>query len=302
MKSTCQNIIIILLSLILSKNISAEGDNYIFRHLTLADGLSQSTIMSIVQDKSGFMWFGTGDGLNRFDGYNFRLYPYNPKDSNSISDNFISIVFEDRDGDLWIGTIEGVLNRFDRGTGKFHRINIPRGDIKDLPWIEDFYSYPIFLSRNNSNTITSIAEDAQGNLWLGTWSEGLIKYNKSTGKFRRYLYNAEDSKSLSYNRVKHVYLDNSDDLWVSTFGGGLNYAHRKEINRFNEDLNFIRFKNSLTNDYSLSDDRITSVCEDKFGNVWVATYGGGLNCLHAGERENITEYAKFAHYRARGRI
>ena len=190
-----------------------------------------------------------------------------------------------------------MLNRFDRATEKFHRINIPRDDVTDIPWIEDFYSYPIFLSRNNSNTITSIAQDGDGNIWLGTWSEGLIKYNKTSGEFKRYLYDAEDNRSLSYNRVKHVYFDKSDDLWVATFGGGLNYANRKERNKFDEDLEFLRFKNSLMNDFSLSDDRITSVCEDKFGNVWIATYGGGLNCLHESERENISGDAEFRHYR-----
>lgn len=298
MRKLYQYIIIIFIFLLPAHNIFAEGENYVFRHLTLADGLSQSTILSIIQDKKGYMWFGTGDGLNRFDGYSFRLYPHNPKDSNSISDNFISVVFEDMDGHLWIGTIEGVLNRFERATEKFHRIKIPRDNLSALPIIEDFYSYPIFISRNNSNTITSIAEDRQGNIWFGTWSEGLLKYNKKTGEFKRYLYDAEDKGSLSFNRIKHIYFDSSDAIWVSTFGGGLNYCKREDRYKFDEEMTFVRFKNSLNNEFSLSDDRITNVIEDRYKNIWVATFGGGLNCLHNEERKNISTAAKFTHYRA----
>src|SRR3954467_6673476 len=101
---------------------AAAQERVAFRHLTIADGLSQNAVSAIVQDRRGFMWFGTKDGLNRYDGYQFVVFRHNPFDSTSISDSEISIVFEDSHGRLWVGTRGGGLNRFDRTHERFSRV------------------------------------------------------------------------------------------------------------------------------------------------------------------------------------
>ncbi|MCK7529486.1 MAG: hypothetical protein MZV64_74000 [Ignavibacteriales bacterium] len=103
---------IILLSLLMLSSSFSQTEEYIFRQLTDADGLSQSTIFAMIQDKDGYLWLGTIDGLNRYDGYEFRVYANDPSDAASISDNFISALYEDSDGFIWIGTVNGYLNQF----------------------------------------------------------------------------------------------------------------------------------------------------------------------------------------------
>ena len=95
------------------------SDDYTFKQLTEADGLSQSTIWTMFQDSQGFLWFGTVEGLNRYDGYEFRVYTNNPDDSTTISDEYISTIFEDSQNNLWIGTRNGYFNKFDRQTETF---------------------------------------------------------------------------------------------------------------------------------------------------------------------------------------
>ena len=102
--------------LLLSAPCSALTDDYIFKQLTINDGLSQSTVFATLQDSRGYMWFGTINGLNRYDGYEFKVYVNNPADSTSISDNFISALFEDDEDYIWVGTTNGYLNKFNRKT------------------------------------------------------------------------------------------------------------------------------------------------------------------------------------------
>src|SRR3970282_2911139 len=112
-------IVFILLSNELWASGSLTNDDYQFRHFTIKEGLSQSAVLCIMQDRRGFMWFGTGNGLNRFDGYNFISYVNDPYDSTTISDNEITSVFEDAQGYLWIGTVKGVLNKLNRRSETF---------------------------------------------------------------------------------------------------------------------------------------------------------------------------------------
>ena len=101
--------------------LEAQDRRLRFGQLSYKDGLSQSVVMCSLQDRIGFMWFGTQDGLNLYDGYRFRVYKHNPDDPNSISGNWIQALYEDRKGDLWVGTTAG-LNRFDRETERFEPI------------------------------------------------------------------------------------------------------------------------------------------------------------------------------------
>ena len=112
---------IILFSIFILSSAFSQTDEYIFKQLTDADGLSQSTIFAMLQDRDGYLWLGTIDGLNRYDGYEFRVYSNDPSDSSSISDNFISALCEDSDGFIWVGTVNGYLNCFDRKTEVFKR-------------------------------------------------------------------------------------------------------------------------------------------------------------------------------------
>ena len=123
-----------------------------FDAITTNDGLSQGMVNSILQDKYGFMWFASNDGLNRYDGYKFTVYKNDPNDNNSIAENFIRYLFEDSKGRLWIATAGNGLDLFDRTTETFIHF---KHNIKDPNTISD-------------NSITSVSEDSTGGIWIGT--------------------------------------------------------------------------------------------------------------------------------------
>src|SRR4029453_286749 len=170
-----------------------------FRPLTIADGLSQNVVSAIVQDRRGFMWFGTKDGLNRYDGYQFVVFRHDPFDSTSISDGEITVLFEDSHGVLWIGTRGGGVNRFDRARERFTRVRT-----------------------GPSRDIVAIAEDSSGAIWVGAAGEGLFRLT-NTGRpdvtVDRFVHSPADASSLSDDRVRAVLVDRSGVLWVGTDAG-----------------------------------------------------------------------------------
>ena len=117
-RSACKALALwILVHLCFSAALHAQQNPIKFEHISIQQGLSQSTVSCILQDKRGFMWFGTEDGLNRYDGYNFVIYKNDGLDKTSISDSYILALYEDKSGVLWIGTYSGGLNKFDRNKG-----------------------------------------------------------------------------------------------------------------------------------------------------------------------------------------
>lgn len=166
--------------------------------------LSQSTINSICQDNKGFMWFGTNDGLVRYDGYITKVYKYRDTEAGSISGNLIWCVYEDKNGTIWIGTYAAGMCKYNRATDKF----------------SCYKHEPTDSSTISSNSILSIYEDKHGVLWLGTYGGGLNKFDRTAETFTRYLQgNAEFSNNL--NNIKVIYEDLSGTFWVGTTGGGL---------------------------------------------------------------------------------
>ena len=154
-----------------------------FKHFTTNHGLSQNNVTSVLQDSRGFMWFGTQDGLNKFDGYGFKIYRNNPNRAHSLSDSYIWKVFEDRQGRIWVGTDNGGLNLFDRTTDRFTRyINKP-GDPKSL----------------SHNKVTAIAQDRDGKIWVGTYGGGLNLFDPATGTFSRFVHNVSRVISWFYS-------------------------------------------------------------------------------------------------------
>ncbi len=155
-----------------------------FEHLSLEDGLSQSSIFDILQDRDGFMWFGTEDGLNRYDGHTFTVFKHIPFDSTSLVGKRVNTLLEVQAGAWWVGTNQGV-HRMDVGTGTFTRYQHDPEDSTSL----------------GNNTIKALYEDQSGVLWVGT-NQGLNRMDPETGTFTRYQHDPEDSTSLSNNDVR----------------------------------------------------------------------------------------------------
>ncbi|MGD9317051.1 MAG: two-component regulator propeller domain-containing protein, partial [Anaerolineae bacterium] len=137
-----------------------------FQHFSIEQGLSQSVVPSILQDSRGFMWFGTQDGLNRFDGYEFVVYKHDPEDPDSLGGNFVQALNEDTSGTLWIGTNGGGISQLDRETGRFTHY---RHDPDDPHSLSD-------------NVVLALYEDREGVLWIGTAGEGLDSFDPNTGQ------------------------------------------------------------------------------------------------------------------------
>lgn len=248
----------ILVYLIFVALIYSQENNNRFDHLSVEQGLSQSTVNCIFQDSRGFMWFGTQDGLNKYDGYCFEVFKYNPLDLNTISHNWIWDVYEDHLGNLWIATWWG-LNKYDLNTSKF---------VRYLPEENNLYSI------NNSRP-TSIKEDIHGNLWIGTWGGGVNLYKPENETFTSFFHDPEEDHSLSNNYVRTLFIDSRSDLWIGTWDG-LCFINRDDLLN-HDNLKFTYYYYDEENPASLSGNKIFSIHEDQLGNIWVGTMENGLN-------------------------
>ena len=256
-----------LMVFVSSFSLSAQNLNLLFRHIAVEDGLSQSTVHSIYQDKNGFMWFGTDIGLNKYDGYAFTVYQYNSQDTNSISSNFIVEINEDSYGGLWIGNGYNGLDRFDREKEIFirysHDPNVP-GSI-------------------NNNNIRAIFEDSHKNLWIGTSGGGLNLYIRSSNTFKHILHDSLSSNSLGSNFISSIAEDGNGNLWLGSTEGVLC--------KFNPEKNsFINFP--LYGDYKADHFNTTfgSVYIDSENNVW---FGTEIGLFVYDQRNNkLTHYEK----------
>ncbi|MCL6493599.1 MAG: hypothetical protein K6T54_02340 [Ignavibacterium sp.] len=286
---------LIILSVILftSKYSLAEIQDYKFTQLKIEDGLSQSTVYSIIQDKKGFMWFGTGNGLNKYDGYKFTIYLNDPSDTTSISDDGITTLFEDVNGTIWIGTVAGNVNRFNRKDETFTYNNISSftGEL-NLP-VESYYDYPISFSRNLSQTITAICEDVNHNLWIGTWGKGIFVIDKNFKLIHHFFNDGSSASILPTNRIMDILCDRDGNIWIATFGKGFMKAVKDGNNKFK----FISYSKISDKDNSLNDDHIIKVFEDSKKNIWIGTYHSGVFYLSNEHKKNNPEEIKFVQYK-----
>ena len=229
-------------------------------------GLSQTTVNAIFQDQQGFIWLGTSDGLNRYDGYSFTVYKNDPNDPNSLTGNQISAIYEapSEPGVLWIGVNNSGLVRLDRETGIF------------TPYLPD----PDVPTSIKSGHITDILEDHTGRFWVAT-ADGLHEMNRTSGEFNVYSNEMENPESLSSNEVTSLFEDRFGDLWIGTYKGGLN-KYERSTNTF---TTYTHFKDDPS---SISNDQISSITEDGNGVLWVGTIEG-LNRFNRAD-ESFTRY------------
>ncbi|NNG23283.1 sensor histidine kinase [Telluria aromaticivorans] len=172
-----------------------------FERLSIEQGLSQQSVLAILQDRRGFMWFGTQAGLNRYDGYRMTVYRNDPDNPDSIPDNYVMAAHEDPQGRMWFAT-KGGLTRFDHATGKFIR-----------------YAPPTDSTRRAGNrSVLAMLAAPGGGLWLAT-GDGLFHVDTASGRFRSYRHDPADPASLRDNRVSALALDTKGQLWVGTAAG-----------------------------------------------------------------------------------
>ncbi len=272
-----------------------------FVNLSRQDGLSDTTVEAIVEDHRGFMWFGTPDGLNRYDAHSFAIYRHDSADPRSLSDSYVLSLFEDRDRRLWIGTLNG-LNRYDRATDSFIRYrhdpqdptSLSNNVVYDLHqdsdgglWIGTVWGLDRFRPEDGSFVrylpdeqrpergpnvpfVRVITEDRAGMLWLGAGDGGLAAFDRRTGTFTGYRHDSVDPRSLSHDDVWDVFEDAAGELWIATIDG---------LNRFDRAGGFDRFRHRADVPGSLSSSHVDVILEDRQGILWVGTDGGGLNRL-----------------------
>jgi ligand-binding sensor domain-containing protein/serine phosphatase RsbU (regulator of sigma subunit) len=225
---------------------------------SMENGLSQSRVTCMHLDKQGFLWIGTRDGLNRYDGYKFLKFNHQPKDTLTISNNHIRSITEDAIGNLWIAT-SGGLNRFDRHGGHFqnftHDPNNPYSISDDL--------------------VYSVHMDKQGMIWAKT-RNSLDKYDPGTQKFVSYRHYDNALNFVSGHSVSVILEDRKGDFWIGTKDG---------LNFFNKDLQlFERFSSQPGDPASIDSDQIRAIYQDKSGRLWIGT-DQGLNMFDSGNKK-----------------
>ncbi len=261
------------------------AQDYKIEHLSLEDGLSQSIVYSITQDHKGFMWFGTQDGLNRYDGYTFKVYKPQPFDSTSLRNNSITAVLTDKNGQLWVGTSWGGLHLYDPIHDHFRR----------------FYSHPEDSTSICNSRIWSMHEGKRG-IWIGTANgfnlmevEGNNAQNYQV-RFHRFLYEPDVEKGEQKLFIHALYEDPKGDLWVAGKNELLKYEFSKsenlrdapvvsfEVDAVKTAKSYSKYTAQQVSDApkpanisdKLSSSFISDFTTDQNGNLWIAT-GYGLN-------------------------
>lgn len=336
----------------------AKAQHYTIKKLDIEQGISSNYVVSITQDKKGFLWFATESGLNRFDGNKFKVYKKNNADGlNTISGNELNKVYADKyDNVVWVATQREGLNMFDCDTETFvhykHNRDNPSGiitnDITDITssrdknlWLSTYYRGVEYFNKKdktiihyNSSTIAgmvndnvwTVNEDNKGFLYIGHVNSGLSILSLKDKKIKNFKYDPNDRESLPGNEVRAIFVDKNDNVWIGTNNGLALYNPEKEsfivfrhdprsksslisnyiftINQLDDGrlwigtekggisiLDFrqsmflspenVSFENIIYSDDNrgLSNSTVRSVFQDSFNNIWIATYGGGVNFI-----------------------
>ena len=299
------NIILILVCIFSCLKISTSYANiresFNFKNITIEDGLSQSTVETIYQDSKGYIWIGTNDGLDRYNGYEFKHYKHDKYDKNSIANNYIVDIIEDKNGYIWVSTIGGLS-----------RINPDKDEIKNYYSKEDSGNlsnsnlWQILCTKDNrliastidglnvydknkdkftrilykegelpSQYIYSLEEDINGHIWVGT-DNGLVELDKDLNIVKSY------QDAIGDSDVYNVYDDSKGNIWVCTLDNGLF--------KINLDDNSVENYKNNNSKISIPSNNVRDIISDSEGKLWIATDKG--LCTFDYEREEFITYNK----------
>lgn len=293
---------IFILLITMSGNVKAQNDLH-FSHLGKENGFPLDKANAITQDRYGFIWVGTWNGLSKFDGYTCTNFLPLYHDSTSISNREITYLFTDSNGDVWAGTSNG-LNFIDAKTNQITKFPFPNRilsiieDANSNLWIGTLDSGLYQLDRKsgelksylNEETVNAIHEDEYENLWIAT-NNGLFLLDKDNNKHTKYMHRPF-SDALSSSTIMDVVSSKNGYLWIATWGGGLN---RADLDKYGTLRNFISYTpNRSTN--SIKSDVIFRLNHDKFNNLWIGTWSHGLSLLTAHEQGKSADGATFKNY------
>jgi signal transduction histidine kinase/ligand-binding sensor domain-containing protein/CheY-like chemotaxis protein len=225
-----------------------------FEHLTMREGLSQSTVNSMLQDSQGYLWLATESGLDRYDGESIREYRRERGNKFGLASDYIWSIAEDAHGDLWLATDGGGVTRWDRRTERFQQF---RHDPQQ----------PHTLA---SDAVRTLLIDAQGHIWAGTLADGLDVLDPKSGEVRHFRHRDDDPRSLAANAVGALYADHLGRIWVGSDGG---------LSRYEPSSNDFVNYGAPANGTNAINTPVRAIREDHAGVLWIGTYRGGLNRL-----------------------
>lgn len=268
----------------------AQGEGLFFHSLSTEAGLSQTTVQCMFQDSKGFMWFGTQDGLNRYDGYKIKVFRYDENDPASISSNYINSIVEDKHGLIWIATDDG-LNYYDYAAGSFTRflrtgdslgvkhkkVSALYIDEKDRLWVGteqgvDLFDYNTQTFKNHdfdrhlfNHRILALTGDGRGNLWIGALGVGVVVFNMEDASYEIFSPDHKENK-ISDKRVTSILRDSQGNMWIGTKKGLDIYDPREH--------KFRQFGNDVFPGSHLSNHQIRCLAEDFDDNILIGTNEG----------------------------
>ncbi len=276
-----------------------QSENFYVQKITVEDGLSQSNVNAIIKDSDGFIWLATNDGLNRFDGYSFKVFNKNPDDSLSISDNKIWCIFEDSKKRLWIGTNQGGLCLYNKEKEQFTTFNHNPDNTNSLCqqsvysisedhlgrlWIATQWGLSIFDYEKNlfvnryvspdgfgitNNYTNCVVNDQKGHMLLGT-KEGMSIINIETLEIKNIYFEPEKPNGLLNGNVQNIFVDSKNNIWVVQEGYGTS-IYDIETNHFTY------YFHNPNDPHSINSKLIRTMSEDKHGNLLFGTDGNGLS-------------------------
>ena len=288
-------LIYLLLQVLIASGITPEKLR--FKHLTEENGLTNSYINCIGQDRNGFIWFGSENGLYRYDGYRFKHYLNLPGDTNSINSNTIFKLYTDTHHNLWVGTFMGIM-RYDEEYDSFHDFNLST-DFRDgypVPtngitedtdstviistdlgaFMIDPVNYTVKFIRSGSpgclyagNKITAYLIDREGNHWIGT-EEGVSRIDATTSEATFYDLSRMAHTRFTTTFINDIFQDSEQNIWIVTREEGV-FKKSRSSDKFRQYYYNENDKNSLGSNETYD------IYEDETGQVWISTNGGGLN-------------------------